>query len=109
MWQQLPVCTERITMSKLKDKKKCPHILQLPLGNLKSLRADNDVHDLYISSYFFDQDKSRQLTILDYILCFGAPGFIAQFYKCDFLNLGGIGRKKWIPNFPKIPKITLRN
>ena len=29
--------------------------------------------------------------VLNYILCFGAPGLIAQFSKCDFWNLGNLG------------------
>ena len=32
----------------------------------------------------------------DYILCFGAPGLIAQFSKCDFWNLEKIwDRNMW--------------
>ena len=30
MWQQLPVCTERITMSKLKEKKVFPYFAAIP-------------------------------------------------------------------------------
>ena len=34
--------------------------------------------------------------VLDYILCFGAPGPIAQFSKCDFWNLEKIwDRNMW--------------
>ena len=34
--------------------------------------------------------------VLDYILCFGAPGLIAQFSKCDFWNLEKIwDRNMW--------------
>ena len=34
--------------------------------------------------------------VLDYILCFEAPGLIAQFSKCDFWNLGNfLNRNMW--------------
>ena len=35
----------------------------------------------------------------DYILCFGAPGLIAQFSKCDFWNLEKIWDRNMKPDY----------